>query len=140
MRPAYRRTNPFQAPLSPAVSEARSMSSATRSPLDHPWAREWVIILQPCGWSGRELANAMRRSGELGEEVVAFVVDNDEGGKILDLDTPDRLHAKLGIFQHLDFLDPALRQARGGAADRTQLEPAVLAAGPARPPPAAGPS
>src|SRR3954451_3977378 len=35
---------------------------------------------------------------ELLEEVVALVVDDDEGGKVLDLDAPDRLHAELGIF------------------------------------------
>ena len=36
------------------------------------------------------------------EEVIALVVDDDEGRKILDLDAPDRFHAEFGIFHHLD--------------------------------------
>src|SRR5262249_25749581 len=49
------------------------------------------------------------------EEVVAFVVDDDEGGEILDLDLPDRLHAELGIFEHVDLLDAVLGEVGGGA-------------------------
>src|SRR5690348_7312007 len=46
---------------------------------------------------------------QLLEEVIALVVDDDEGGEVLDLDLPDRLHAELGIFLHLDLLDAVLR-------------------------------
>src|SRR5690606_41753947 len=63
-----------------------------------------------------------RRSSDLrllglGEEVVALVVDHDEGGEVLDLDLPDRFHAELGVLEHLDVLDAVQRQARGGAAE-----------------------
>lgn len=33
---------------------------------------------------------------ECGEEVVAFVIDEDEGWEILDRDFPDCLHAEFG--------------------------------------------
>ena len=50
-----------------------------------------------------------------GEEVVALVVDDDEGGEVLDLDPPDRLHAELGVLEHLDLADAVLgaRRAAG---------------------------
>src|SRR6266478_6096573 len=63
------------------------------------------------------------------EEVVAFVVDHDEGGEILDLDAPDRFHAELGIFHHLDLLDAVLGKVRRSSADRAEIEAAVLLAG-----------
>src|SRR6266704_1214344 len=67
--------------------------------------------------------------GDVGEEVVALVVDDDEGGEVADLDPPDRLHPQLGVLEHLDLRDALLRQPRGRAADRAQVETAVLAAG-----------
>src|SRR3954471_13027621 len=63
------------------------------------------------------------------EEVVALVVDDDEGRKILDLDAPDRFHAELGIFHHLDLLDAVLGKVGRGTADRAEIEAAVLLAG-----------
>src|SRR5262249_58580084 len=36
------------------------------------------------------------------EEVVAFVVDDDEGREIDHFDAPDRFHAELGIFDAFD--------------------------------------
>src|SRR3979409_662591 len=63
------------------------------------------------------------------EEIVALVVDHDEGGEILHLDAPDRLHAELGIFHRLDLLDAVLGQVGGGPADRGEIESAVLLAG-----------
>src|SRR5258708_23630971 len=63
------------------------------------------------------------------EEIVALVVDNDERGEIDDFDTPDRLHAELGVFEQLDLLDAVLREARRRAADRSKIEPAILLAG-----------
>ena len=50
-------------------------------------------------------------SRERREEVVSLVVDNDKSRKINDLDTPDRLHSELGIFDHFDLLDAVLREA-----------------------------
>ena len=41
---------------------------------------------------------------QLLEEVVALVVDHDEGREVHHLDPPDRLHAELGIFEHSTFL------------------------------------
>src|SRR6478736_8638215 len=67
--------------------------------------------------------------GGVGEEVVALVVDDDEGGEVLDLDLPDRLHAELGVLHHLDRPDAVLREPRGRATDRAQVEAAVLVAG-----------
>src|SRR5689334_11207536 len=45
---------------------------------------------------------------QLLEKVVALVVDDDKGGKIDDLDAPDRLHAEFRIFNALDLLDAVL--------------------------------
>ena len=61
---------------------------------------------------------------KLREEVVALVVDDDEGREIDHLDTPDRFHAELGIFDDLDLLDAILGEARGRAADRAKIEAA----------------
>src|SRR6202041_1833726 len=63
------------------------------------------------------------------EEVVALVIDDDEGREILDLDAPDRFHAEFGIFHHLDLLDAVLGEVRRSAADRAEIEAAVLLAG-----------
>jgi hypothetical protein len=63
------------------------------------------------------------------EEVVTLAVDDDEGREVFDLDAPDRLHAELGIFHDLDLADAVLRKARGRAADRAQIEAAMLLAG-----------
>src|SRR5215831_6197079 len=59
---------------------------------------------------------------QLLEEVVALVVDHDEGGKILHLDAPDRLHPEFGIFHRLDLLDAVLSEICRGAADRGEIE------------------
>src|SRR6266403_88985 len=63
------------------------------------------------------------------EEVVALVVDDDEGREILDLDAPDRFHAEFGIFDDLDLLDAVLGEVRRRPADRTEIKAAVLLAG-----------
>src|SRR5262249_47120349 len=62
------------------------------------------------------------------EEVVAFVVDDEEGGEIAHLNAQDRFHAELGIFDAFDFLDAILGKIRGGSADRGEIKPAVLLA------------
>ena len=51
------------------------------------------------------------------EKVIAFVVDHDEGWEILNFHFPDRFHAEFRIFEHLDFFDAVLSQARGRATD-----------------------
>jgi Kef-type K+ transport system membrane component KefB len=89
----------------------------------------------PAGRPGSPARCALRRQliatgrGDLVEEVVPLVVDHDEGGEVLDLDPPDRLHAQLRVLEHLDLADAVLGQAGGGPADRAQVEPAVGAAG-----------
>src|SRR5262249_33913324 len=63
------------------------------------------------------------------EEVVALVVDHDEGREIFHLDPPDRLHAEPGIFHGLDLLDAMLGEVRRCAADGGEIKAAVLLAG-----------
>src|SRR3954453_405318 len=65
----------------------------------------------------------------VGEEVVALVVDDDEGGKTPPLDPPDRFHAELGVLQHLDLADAVLRKPCGRPPDRAEVEAAVRLAG-----------
>ena len=62
---------------------------------------------------------------QLLEEIVALVVDDDEGGKVQNLDPPHRLHAEFGIFEHLDLSDAVLREAGGRPANRAEVESAV---------------
>ena len=42
------------------------------------------------------------------EKVIPLVVDHDERWEVLDLDSPDGLHAKLWVLQDLHFLDAVL--------------------------------
>ena len=86
----------------------------------------------PGSWlRARPPGYALRATGlrHLAEEVVALVVDDDEGGEVDDLDLPDRLHAELGVLEHLDLGDAVLGQPRRRAADRAEVEAAVLLAG-----------
>ena len=73
--------------------------------------------------------DAEHRAGRVGEEVIALVVDHDERREVTHLDPPHRLHAELGVLQHLDPGDAVLGQPRRGAADRAEIETAVLLAG-----------
>src|ERR1700733_14730643 len=66
---------------------------------------------------------------QVGEKIIALVVDHDEGGEVDDVDLPHRLHAELGIFDDLDMLDAVLRQPGRRAADRAQIEAAMFLAG-----------
>src|SRR6202042_2423462 len=66
---------------------------------------------------------------QLLEEIIALVVDDDEGREIHHLDAPDRFHAEFGIFHYLDLLDAVLGEVRRGTADRAEIEAAVLLAG-----------
>mmetsp|Transcript_47541 Transcript_47541/g.128272 ORF Transcript_47541/g.128272 Transcript_47541/m.128272 type:complete len:368 (-) Transcript_47541:832-1935(-) len=64
-----------------------------------------------------------------GEEVVAFVVHDNESREILDLDAPHRLHAELLVLDHFHLLDRVLREVGRRTADAAQIEAAVLLAG-----------
>src|ERR1700742_609988 len=73
-------------------------------------------------------ADRQQRAGCLREEIVAFVVDDDESGEVPDLDLPHRLHAKFWVFQHVNLGNAVLREPGGGAADRAEVEAAVTLA------------
>jgi hypothetical protein len=49
-----------------------------------------------------------------GEEVVALVVDHEERREVLHLDLPDRLHAELGVVEHLDLADESCARIAAG--------------------------
>jgi hypothetical protein len=51
------------------------------------------------------------------EEVIAFIVDDNEGGEVFDLNAPNRLHAEFGVFHNVDFLDAILGQVGGCPSD-----------------------
>ena len=51
----------------------------------------------------------------LGEEVVALVIDDDEGGEVLDLDAPYGFHAEFFVLEHFDLPYPTLRADRATA-------------------------
>ncbi len=63
------------------------------------------------------------------EEVVALVVDDDEGREVVHLDLPHGLHAELGILEYLDLGDAVLGEHGCGSADRPEVEAAVRGAG-----------
>src|SRR6516165_1611704 len=69
-------------------------------------------------------------AGRPGEEVIALVVDDDECREIAYLDLPDRFHAEFGVLNYFDLGDAVLGQPGGGAADRAEVEAAVLGTGP----------
>ena len=57
------------------------------------------------------LASLARCPGfELLEEVVALIIDKDEGGEVFNSNLPDSLHTQFGIFNTLNALDAALRE------------------------------
>src|SRR5438876_4224045 len=87
--PPYRRTKESQAAFSPRSRTSGKPFSAN----------------QPASAPRASAKPASARSGQGSEEVIALVVDDNEGRKIDDLDAPDRLHAELGIFDQLDLLD-----------------------------------
>src|ERR1700681_4747346 len=89
------------------------LSSAPLRAAQHPW----------------HTAQAPSPQIQFLEEIIALVVDDDEGREILDLDAPDRFHAEFGIFHHLDLLDAVLGEVGRRAADRAEIKAAVLLAG-----------
>ena len=62
------------------------------------------------------------------EEVVTFVINEDECREVLNVDLPDRLHSKLWILYALDALDVVLCENRSRTTDRTEVESALLVA------------
>ena len=58
-----------------------------------------------CVVSKRRWVLSEFRLHELCVEVVTFVIDDDECGEVLNVDSPDRLHAELGILDALDICD-----------------------------------
>jgi hypothetical protein len=52
-----------------------------------------------------------------GVEVVAFVVDDEEGWKVFYIYPKDGFHSKLSVLQDFDSLDAVLRKARCGSSD-----------------------
>ncbi len=65
---------------------------------------------------------------ELLEEVVALVVDEDEGREVLNVDFPDCLHAEFRVLDALDALDVVLGEDGCRASDRAEVEAAVFVA------------
>src|SRR5687767_5116999 len=64
--------------------------------------------------------------GRLLEEIVTFVVDQDECREIVYLDLPDRFHPKLRKFHYLDALDVFFRQDRRGTPDAPEIKATML--------------
>ena len=62
------------------------------------------------------------------EEIIALIVDEDEGGEILDFNLPDSLHTEFGILEEFYLLDRILSEDGSGATDRTEVETAMLKA------------
>src|SRR5687767_4055970 len=78
----------------------------------------------PPGQEGRWSRRLLQR-----EEVIPFVVDDDEGRKVLNLNLPDRFHAEVFILDDLDLLDTVLRKIRRGAADGPQIKTTIRLTG-----------
>ena len=66
---------------------------------------------------------------QLLEEVVALVIDEDEGGEVLHRDLPDGLHTEFGIGHAVDARDALLGEDGSHATDGAEVESAVLLAG-----------
>jgi hypothetical protein len=55
-----------------------------------------------------------------------LVVDDDEGGDVLDFDLPDGLHTEFSKLQDFDFFDAVLGKSRRRTTDGPEVEAAVL--------------
>ena len=66
---------------------------------------------------------------DVGEEVVAFVIDDDDGGEIDDFDFADGFHAEFFKVDDFNGFNIFFREEGGGPADRSEVETAVFAAG-----------
>src|SRR5690348_1516046 len=96
---------------------------ANRSPIGNALRCERDVAWTVCG------DGSLSAQVEFLEEIVALVIDDDEGGEVLDLDAPDRLHTKLWIFHHFDLLDAVLGQIGRRSTNRGEIEAAMLLAG-----------
>ena len=63
---------------------------------------------------------------QLGEEIVALIVYEDEGWEVFYPDFPHSLHANLGEFYAFDALDRVQREHGSRSADTSQIETAML--------------
>ena len=77
-----------------------------------------------------ELLHTRRTLGRLDlfEEVVTFVIHEDERREVFHFNFPDRFHTQFRVLHALKALDTALRQHRRRATDATEVEAAVLVA------------
>lgn len=66
---------------------------------------------------------------DLSEEVIPFIINEDEGWEIFDFNLPDRFHAELGEVYDFLRLDVFLGQEGSWATCGSKIEAAVLVAG-----------
>ena len=59
---------------------------------------------------------------QLGEEIVALIVYEDEGGEVLNPNFPNSFHTNLGEFHTFDALDRIQRKYGSRSADASQIE------------------
>src|SRR6266540_3229109 len=127
------------APSPVRSTAAHSRQSRGRGPLNVAYTRPKTCCHRPLcsrtsmASSVRPAARATTGDGQhglagVGVEVVALVVDHDEGWEVDHLDAPDGFHAQLRVLQHLHLGDAVLRQAGRRTADRAEVEPAVALA------------
>src|SRR5262249_21826651 len=77
------------------------------SPTQAPCSSRGTVFMAgewPSPWRSAQRHGDSRRRNGL-EEVVALVVEHDEGGEIAHIDFPDRLHAQLGVLEDLGLGD-----------------------------------
>ena len=59
------------------------------------------------------------------KEIVAFVINHDEGRKILNFNFPYGFHAEFCILKHFDLGDAVLCESSSRATDRSKVKTAV---------------
>ena len=100
-----------------------TINTATGRSTNHPHP---PLPILPGGIRPRSADGAL---ADLFEEVVAFVVDEDEGGKVFDFDFPHSFHAEFRILDDFHGFDVILRKKRRRSAHRSEIKPTVLLAG-----------
>ena len=78
-----------------------------------PWAR----TIKVAAVLGPVVKNSVSGDLDIGEEIIALVVNDDERGEIFNLDPPDRFHAQFFVLLDLDFFDAVEGQFGGRTAD-----------------------
>lgn len=86
-----------------------------------------VITSGECLQSGT-LADGQCAFLGVGEEVIALVVNDDEGGEVFYLNLPYCFHTEFGVLQYLYLLNAVLGENSCGATNGAQVEAAVLLA------------